>query len=146
MIIEKKWVSKFTSVHPDLLLKQQDDESLAQYLRQFISICSADPYVMSIPGITQLNNSAAEIVMQRARSWELGFPYHVSEKYLEIGFAIASMAYGHISSPEVLADIATYSGLCVMFDDAIMGISAMEEFPPRFYANQPQSATFISNE
>lgn len=71
--------------------------------------------------------------MRRVQSWDFGIPTHLVHKYFAIGLSIATAAYQYIISPEIQAHIATYSALCVMFDDEVM-----QMFPQRFYANAPQ--------
>lgn len=78
--------------------------------------------------------------MYRAKTWDFGLPSHIPHRYLSLGLAIATTAYDHLSPfPQVQADLATYAGLCVLFDDgaSIIGIPPMQEFPRRFYTNQP---------
>lgn len=94
---------------------------------------------MGLPDVRKVNSATVDIVMQRARSWDFGLPSHVTHKYLTLGLKIACTAYCHVAStPDIQADIATYSALCVMFDDAVMGIPSMRGFTERFCAGKPQ--------
>lgn len=121
-----------------LLHLTQHEPPIAPLLREFLTACSSTIYPIGVNQPRTINSDTINIVMQRSRCWDFGVPSHVAHKYLTLGLEIATTAYHHITSPDVQADIATYSGLCVMFDDEIMGLRPMEMFSQRFHANAPQ--------
>jgi len=72
-----------------------------------------------------------------AKSWNLGLPDGVLDKYLTVGLVIAITAYGHTPFDTQVA-IALYTLCCTIADDTIMSNEILREFVPRFFDGQPQ--------
>ncbi len=79
-----------------------------------------------------------KIIREKIAHRDLGLPSHVFEKYFVFGHVFATTAYRHVSSPKLKAEIALFTGLGYLVDDAVMGIPAIQEFVTRFCSGSRQ--------
>lgn len=115
----------------------QDSKRLASLLRSLIN-----EFPNAVPNLNSKSQRpdprVQQIVRENLQQWDLGLPSHSYEKAFIAGHSIAITAYHHVSSPQLQADIALFTGLAILVDDAAMGIPAIEEFVPRFVSGSRQ--------
>ena len=86
-------------------------------------------------------NGMNPVLMRKAletvKSWNTGIPDEILEKYIVVGFVIATTGYAH-TPLDVQFVIGMYTMCVTMADDSIMTNDMLREFAPRFFEGLPQ--------